>query len=75
MTATCSCHKQCAGGDKCGCNGAVPHTLHICRNPHCECHRAAGYGLVKTVLRNGNEVYAEGAPSLPAGLRVLEVHL
>lgn len=44
MTAT-KCQHDCAGNHACGCNGAVKHTLHICRNPHCVCHTAHGYGL------------------------------
>jgi hypothetical protein len=46
MAPTSTCHHQCNGGEKCGCNGAIPHKIHICRNPHCACHTAReGYGL------------------------------
>ncbi len=64
MTATCSCHKQCAGGDKCGCNGAVPHELHICRNPRCPCHTAT-YRMELTHDEAGREYY------VPQGARLV----
>ena len=63
MTATCVCRHQCAGGDKCSCNGAVPHTLHICRNPKCPCHTAA-YHMDLVTDSAGREFY------IPTGARL-----
>ena len=65
MTTITTCRKQCAGGHTCGCNGAVPHTLHICRNPHCPCHTAEAYGDELTRGRRG-DVY------VPAGTLLVE---
>ncbi len=45
MAVTAKCQHKCSGDHACGCNGAIKHTLHICRNPHCVCHTAHSYGL------------------------------
>jgi hypothetical protein len=66
MVATSTCHHQCAGGEKCKCNGAIPHKLHICSNPRCECHDPAAYGVEMVTQRNGRELY------IPTGARLVE---
>lgn len=43
-----SCKTPCAGGNKCVCVGGVPHSIHCCKEPRCECRerlRASGTGV------------------------------
>lgn len=66
MTTISACRHECRGGARCGCNGSVPHELHICRNPHCPCHDARdGYGLELAHGKRG-DVY------VPAGALLVE---
>jgi len=59
------CQVKCAGRHDCICDHDPnhPHTLHVCKHADCVCHSAAAFGLVKTVRRDGREVY-EGAPAV-----------
>ena len=66
-------HPTCIGGNRCVCWRGIEHEHCICSDSTCACHSAAGYGLAKAVLRNGDEVYA--AARVEAGVRVLEVEL
>ncbi len=38
-----TCNDHCPEGHACNLRADVPHQLHICGNPHCECHSAARY--------------------------------
>jgi len=38
-----TCRQHCPGGTQCCLNANVPHTLHICGNPHCTCHYRERY--------------------------------
>jgi hypothetical protein len=62
---TTTCPHKCDGGGKCNCNGAVAHDHHICRDPGCECHQAAAYGVEMVTQRNGRESY------IPTGARLV----
>lgn len=66
-------HPTCIGGNRCVCYNGIEHAHCICNDRTCACHSAAGYGLAKAVLRNGEEVYARAAA--PEPVRVLEVEL
>lgn len=37
------CAHNCPGGSHCDLDSTVPHTLHICRDPHCPCHSRERY--------------------------------
>lgn len=39
----CECRHICAHGTPCCLNGAWPHTLHVCHDPHCPCHAQRRY--------------------------------
>ena len=64
MTAAAKCPCECTEHHACGCNGAVPHTLHICRNPKCPCHTAA-YRMELTHDGSGRRYY------VPQGARLV----
>lgn len=69
-----TCRAKCAGGHVCVC-AKGHHAPHICRDPACACHTAAGYGL-RPIVRHGVEVYvpddSHGAAEV---VRVLGVQL
>ena len=56
MTAAAKCPCECTEHHARGCNGAVPHTLHICRNPKCPVsHGGVSHGT--DARRHGREFY------------------
>ena len=45
-TTESRCTSDCAGGRPCCCT-TMPHELHVCSVPTCECHKPHAYGLVR----------------------------
>jgi len=59
------CSAKCTGGADCRCNGAVPHTLHLCHDKTCVCHTARRYGVELVHDGAGREYY------VPTGARLV----
>ena len=59
------CLSKCTGGADCRCNGAVPHTLHLCHDKTCVCHTARRYGVELVHDGAGREFY------VPTGARLV----
>jgi hypothetical protein len=43
------CSNVCPEGRPCCCNGRIQHTLHICSNPKCDCHKVERYAHAVSV--------------------------
>ena len=48
------CRHSCPCGGRCCCSADVPHELHICDTPTCECHTARRYAGTLPVLDVGD---------------------